>query len=145
VVFASRRIYFENGCRYKHKKKQAENGELPPDYYAKCINCGSWFPGWLSIDGYQSIPKTCKKEGCIKTVLSLLKLKKVEKPNPFIYSTKEAAKIRQTVCNSLNRPVCKHYLRCLELLIENRKFMQQYFITSGKCYEYPDDWQGVKK
>ena len=131
------RQFFERMCAYHFVKNEIRQGKLPPDYYAKCVVCGEWFPCW-SFLARKSIPKKCSSPVCQKGELSITLKDSIPIGVISKYSYKKALILRATFCTygpSGGQDQCAHYSKCLFAELRGEKIFYRFFETGGGCYE----------
>lgn len=146
-------------CKFNYNKKLAKEGKLPPDYYTRCSVCNKWFPCWFFLNS-KIPPRSCSSKDCKgkaisnslnkyfkKTKPSTYKKIKLKEAKQFGFSYKKAVEVRKKYCNGIDGSgvQCSFYSECLSPVLETGVFMLQYFITKGTCYEYPEDYNGIRR
>lgn len=153
------RSFTNSKCYYRYQKRLIEIGELPPDYYAKCLICGRWFPCWFFLNGYRTIPRKCNDPICKKSKVPAQTVKKIESIiqenyqlkqkqaiEQYGYDSKKINKICAIYCNGRKKeePQCANYCKCLDAILTTGLIFLKYFETKGTCYQYPKTYQGIR-
>lgn len=73
-----KRIFYDKSCRYTYINKQIDAGEIQPDEWRNCLQCGKRFPVYTSVFNHQADKRFCNP-GCARKHLYATRTKFTEK------------------------------------------------------------------